>query len=40
MGYQLAQDAKTAAVGVGIIWGGLGVIGALNPLIIWRYMRR
>jgi lipopolysaccharide export LptBFGC system permease protein LptF len=40
MGYQLAQNANTAAVGVGIIWGGLGVVGVLNPLIIWRYMRR
>jgi hypothetical protein len=40
MGYQLAQNADTAAVGVGIIWGGLGVVGSLNPLIIGRYMRR
>jgi hypothetical protein len=40
MGRQLAENTNTASIGVAIIWGSMLVTAALNPVIIWRFMRR
>ena len=40
MGRQLAENTNTASIGVAIIWGSLLLTAALNPAIIWRFMRR
>jgi hypothetical protein len=40
MGRQLAEQVNTAVIGLVILWAGIAVIGALNPLIIGRFMKR
>lgn len=40
MGRQLAEQPDKALIGLVIIWTGIAVAAAMNPVIIGRYMKR